>query len=249
MGEMLNMVAKVATNRIPDTKADEVAAELVHETWNAWPVSWTAIIVGSLAAMAALLVFGLIGTAVGAYAMEPGQRWVDLKKIAIGALIFSVAAAFFSFVIGGWVSGKIAGILRSEPGMLHGAIVWLAALPILMGLAALGAGSLWGGWYGGLAGSPTWAAAQNAPFDRPDAVAVNATPEERLRHTEAMADYQQKVEGWRADTPKVTRNTALGAVTALLLGLVGAVLGGWLASGEPMNFSHYRTRKLQKQTT
>ena len=34
-----------------------------------------------------------------------------------------------------------------------------------------------------------------------------------------------------------------GAVTALLLGLIGGVVGGWMASGEPMNFSHYRTRK------
>ena len=242
------MVAKVATSRIADEKADEVAAELIHEKWNAWPVNWTAIAVGTLAAMGALLVFGLIGTAIGAYAVEPDHRWVDVKKIAIGALIFSVVGAFFAFVIGGWVSGKIAGILRSEPGMLHGAIVWLAALPGMMLLAAVGAGSLWGGWHAGLAGSPSWAAAQNAPFDRPEALTANATPEERVRYTDAMTDYQRKVDGWKADTPKVTRNTALGAVTALLLGLVGAVLGGWLASGEPMNFSHYRTRKLQKQT-
>jgi hypothetical protein len=30
------------------------------------------------------------------------------------------------------------------------------------------------------------------------------------------------------------RNGALGALTALLLGVVGAVIGGWLGSGEPM---------------
>jgi hypothetical protein len=42
----------------------------------------------------------------------------------------------------------------------------------------------------------------------------------------------------------VARNTALGALTALLLGLVGSVLGGWMASGEPMSFTHYRKRDL-----
>jgi hypothetical protein len=41
----------------------------------------------------------------------------------------------------------------------------------------------------------------------------------------------------------VTRNVALGAVTALLLGLIGSVIGGWWATGEPMNFTHHRTRK------
>jgi len=40
----------------------------------------------------------------------------------------------------------------------------------------------------------------------------------------------------------MARNGALGAVTALLLGLVGSVVGGWMASGEPMTFTYHRTR-------
>jgi len=58
-----------------------------------------------------------------------------------------------------------------------------------------------------------------------------------------LAAYNLKVKQWHEDTPKVTRNTAIGAATALLLGLMGAVVGGWMASGEPMNFTHHRTRK------
>jgi hypothetical protein len=38
------------------------------------------------------------------------------------------------------------------------------------------------------------------------------------------------------------RNSALATVAALLLGLVGAAIGGWMASGEPMRFGHYRRR-------
>jgi hypothetical protein len=38
------------------------------------------------------------------------------------------------------------------------------------------------------------------------------------------------------------RNTALANLTALLLGLVGGVLGGWMASGEPMTWTYYRRR-------
>jgi hypothetical protein len=40
------------------------------------------------------------------------------------------------------------------------------------------------------------------------------------------------------------RNAALGGVTALLLGLAGAVVGGWLASGEPMSIRYRRARSL-----
>jgi hypothetical protein len=40
------------------------------------------------------------------------------------------------------------------------------------------------------------------------------------------------------------RNSALATVAAMLLGLVGAVIGGWMASGEPMRLGHYRRRDL-----
>ncbi len=42
--------------------------------------------------------------------------------------------------------------------------------------------------------------------------------------------------------PEVIRNTALAALVGVLVALIGAVIGGWMASGEPMNFSHHRTR-------
>jgi ABC-type sulfate transport system permease component len=46
------------------------------------------------------------------------------------------------------------------------------------------------------------------------------------------------------DMAAAMRNTALAALTALLLGLVGAVIGAWMGSGEPMTFTHYRRRDL-----
>jgi hypothetical protein len=37
------------------------------------------------------------------------------------------------------------------------------------------------------------------------------------------------------------RNAALGSVLGILIGLMGAVVGAWVASGEPLdNFAHYR---------
>ena len=46
------------------------------------------------------------------------------------------------------------------------------------------------------------------------------------------------------DVAAAVRNTALANVAALLLGLVGSVLGGWMASGEPMSWTYYRRRTL-----
>jgi hypothetical protein len=227
-----------------DGRVECQAAEVHYERGTAWPINWSAVWVGALAALGAALIFGLIGVAIGAHLLDPAHRVVDLHKMAIGSLIFSVCSAFFAFVIGGWVAGKVAGTCHSEPGALHGAMSWLVATPFLVLFVALGAGSLFGGWYTGLAGTPAWANPPGAPFERPEALGATATDAERAQLTAAQAEYRDKIRQWNEETPRATRNGALGAVTALLLGLVGSVLGGWMACGEPMSFTYHRTRTL-----
>ncbi len=173
------------------------------ETWIAWSVNWSAIWVGALAALCAALIFGLLGTAVGATSLEKISSWHTISIIDVA---FIVCAAFFSFVVGGWVAGKITGARHSEPAILHGVIAWLVATPILVSMLAAGAGTAFGGWYAGLIASPIGAPATAAA------------------------------------SPEVVRNTAMAAVTSLLLGLIGSVIGGWMSSGEPMTFTFYRKR-------
>lgn len=173
--------------------------------WTRWPVAWSAIWVGTLTALAVGLIIGLLGFAVGANEVS---RYVDWKKVRLISVIFSIGGAFFAFVAGGWTAARIAGIRRSEPAILHGAIVWLLALPLLLALAAVGASAHFGGWYGGLSGA-SWATAAASPDP---------------------------------DLATATRNNALATAAALLLGLIGSVIGGWMASGEPMTFTHHRKR-------
>ena len=111
--------------------------------------------------------------------------------------------------------------------MLQGAIVWLVTVPLLLTLAALGAGSYFGGWYGGLAGQAVWSV---------PASGVPTVPSAPLDPAARAAAEREAA--------RVARNGALGAVTALLLGLVGSVVGGWMASGEPMTLTYYRTRQV-----
>ncbi len=68
-----------------------------------------------------------------------------------------------------------------------------------------------------------------------------------MQYRADLSRYQSEVKQWREDTPKVTRNVALGAVTALLLGLMGSVVGGWMASGEPMTFDHHHNRTTKSE--
>jgi uncharacterized membrane protein YeaQ/YmgE (transglycosylase-associated protein family) len=227
---------------VAESRVEQVVTEARHERWAHLHVNWTAVWSGALAAFCMVLLFGLIGIALGAHLLGPEHRVVDLKKLGMSTLILSVCGAFFAFVVGGWVAGKIAGILHSEPAMLHGALVWLLAVPILVLAAGLGAASLFGGWFAGLSIAPSATSGAGTPFARPDPLVAGATADEIATYREQQAEYVRNVKQWNEDTPKATRNSALGAVTALLLGLMGAVIGGWMASGEPMNFSHYRTR-------
>lgn len=174
--------------------------------WTRWPIAWSAVWAGALTALAVGLIIGLIGFALGANEMA---RFVDWKKVRLIGAIFAVGGAFFAAVAGGWTAARIAGIRRSEPAMLHGAISWLVTLPIPLALAALGLAGHWGGWYGGLASIPVFNPA--------------AAPDPNLA--------------------EATRNNALATAVALLLGVVGSVIGGWMASGEPMTLTHYRKRE------
>jgi hypothetical protein len=190
--------------------------------------------VGALASITAVLIIGLIGVAVNAHQVV--RHGVDAGKLQFWGLVFSVVGAFISFVIGGWVAGKIAGILRSETAMLHGAIVWLLTVPLMLGLAALGSGTYFGGWHGGLAARNYHYTAPTTPM----AATVGVPPAGAEAGTTRPMTAQEQEDAFA----RAARNSALGAVTALLLGLVGGVIGGWMASGEPMHPFYYRTRSL-----
>jgi hypothetical protein len=194
-----------------DVRETAMRLAMSTEASQPWIVNWSGIWIGTLAALATALILGLIAIAVGAHEVGPGARIDKWSDVRLGALVFSVMGAFMSFVIFGWVAGKIAGVRRAETASLHGAVVWVVAVPMLLVLAALGAGSYFGSWYGGLAGSPSWVNSVSSAAADPRAAAI-------------------------------ARNSALGAMTALLLGLMGSVLGGWLASGEPMTLRWSRKR-------
>lgn len=180
----------------------------LEAAWRPWPV-WSAVWVGALSALAVGLIIGLIGYAIGAHQLT-APRTMSFRDARLLTAVFSVGGAFFAFVAGGWVAGRIAGARRAEPAILHGVVAWLVTVPVMLLLGALGATAMWGGWYGGLVAAPAWVA---TPPTTPEVAAA-------------------------------VRNGALASVAALLLGLVGSVIGGWMASGEPMMLGYYRRRDL-----
>jgi hypothetical protein len=189
--------------------SDRVDRAPVGTAWTVWPINWNAVIVGALCAIVAAVIFGLIGTAIGANATANSGRITTWSGVGFASLVFAVISSFFAFVIGGWVAAKISGIRRAEDATLQAALAWVVAVFIMVALAAM-SGAVFNGWYASLAPTPAVPAVPGQPADP------------------ALAN--------------ALRNGATAAAAAFLIGLMGAVIGGWWASGEPMMIGRYRIR-------
>jgi len=74
----------------------EVVDAREADVWRAWPVYWSAIWVGALAAIALVIVFGLVSAAVGAHEIGTGSqiaKWSDVSRLAV---VLAVFGAFLS---------------------------------------------------------------------------------------------------------------------------------------------------------
>jgi hypothetical protein len=190
----------------------EAAAVVREDSWTAWPVYWTPVIVGALASVVAVVLFGVVGTAVGSWKAGNEGRVTDLSGIGRAAVAYAVFASFLAFVIGGWVTARIAGIRRAETAILHGAIAFLVAMVILLAMASFG-GAVFNGWYVGLAPAPAVPSVPGQPVD--------------------------------PGVAKAAARGATAAAVAILLGLAGSVVGGWMGSGERMDFSFYERERAR----
>ncbi|MGI9039082.1 MAG: hypothetical protein ACR2GQ_09485 [Gemmatimonadota bacterium] len=84
-------------------------------------LSWGAIFGGLVIAVTLQIVLGLLGLAIGLDAWDPG----DLGNgLGAGAGIWSVLSLLLSLFVGGLTTGRLAGVLDSKDGALHGVLMW-----------------------------------------------------------------------------------------------------------------------------
>lgn len=134
-------------------------------TTAAMTVAWSGVWIGAFASVVAVVLFGFIGTALGAHRAGVEGRVTEWSGVGPGALTFAVLGAFFAFVIGGWVAVRLAGIRVPEHAALTGAVVFLVGTILLLALASQAAQYL-NGWYSGLAPAPAaQPAVPNQPVD------------------------------------------------------------------------------------
>ena len=97
-------------------------------------VDLPAVLAGLLAAIGSLVLLGGIAGAIGRVGYEYGFEDAEGESLTVGGFVAGVVVLLLSFLIGGWVAGRVARYDGGRNGLLT-AVLFVA---LAAGLAALG---------------------------------------------------------------------------------------------------------------
>ncbi|SUD70173.1 membrane protein [Pseudomonas putida] len=103
-------------------------------------VSWSAVFAGGAIALASYLVLSVLGTAIGAGAMNPMADGNPLQGFGTGAGVWLFISTLLSVAAGAWVAGRTA----PTRGGLHGLLSWTVTTLLATWLLASLAGTVIG---------------------------------------------------------------------------------------------------------
>ncbi|HEY3111929.1 MAG TPA: hypothetical protein VGL23_24460, partial [Chloroflexota bacterium] len=163
-----------------------------------WRMHWGPIVAGLLAALTAMTLLGLLGAAIGLTALTAAQG--APPDTGRNAAVWGGISTLLSFLLGGYVASRTAGLLDRGWGAWHGVLVFMLAVPVLLWLASQGLGAL----VGGLSG---YAASFNLAY---------------------LADQARVNPADAARAAAAARGAAWGTFVGVLLGLGSGAIGGYL---------------------
>lgn len=181
-------------------------------------ISWPAVIVGGIVAVAVGAMLNLLGVALGASAFNPYEfRGGDAEGFTAAAGMWMAFANAIALFIGGAVATRAAKYADHHKGALHGLAVWalafLLAITIASAAGAGGAAALLGG--------------DARDGEVGDTVVTDTLPAGRVIEGELIgppvAVAEPVAAGEVADT---TAMLALWGFLTMLIGAVAAVFGG-----------------------
>jgi hypothetical protein len=105
-------------------------------------IRWGPILAGFLVALGTFVLLSLLLLALGASAVRIGPD--DLGDAAAGIGAATAIAGLVSFLLGGFLASRAAGIRGSWSGFLSGFLVWALGLLVILALTAFGIGGLFG---------------------------------------------------------------------------------------------------------
>lgn len=104
-------------------------------------VSWGAIFAGTVVAMALMILFAMLGVAIGAAAIDPLEPG-GASGFGWGSGLYMLVTQILCLIAGGYTASRLAGLPRMTASVLHGASVWAVTTILLTWAAIAGAGAL-----------------------------------------------------------------------------------------------------------
>ena len=104
-------------------------------------VRWGPIWAGLITAIATFILLTVAAVAIGAQAVDSGA---DGETASAASGIASAIIALLAFFVGGFVAGRTAGVFGRGYGAFNGFLVWALGIMLILALAAMGLGSLFG---------------------------------------------------------------------------------------------------------
>lgn len=170
-------------------------------------LQWSAVLAGVALALAAHIVLGLIGAALG-FAARPS----DSRAVGIAAVVWGLVTPFVATLLGAWLACRMTDTEDTRSGWVHGILVWslglIAGALFLTGTMATGAMSA------GTAASGNLGAAERSARE-----AGNRPTGQRA---------QARAERGADEAAKGAAAGAGGGALAAIAGLLGAVVGAGL---------------------
>ena len=106
-------------------------------------VRWGPVLAGLLTALGIFLLFSTLALAIGLNTVNVGSGQAD--EAAAGGGIITAILALLSFLVGGYVAGRTAAAVPTAwGGALQGFLVWALGLLLILALAAMGLGAIFG---------------------------------------------------------------------------------------------------------
>lgn len=110
-------------------------------------ISWSAVAAGAVMALAIEVLLAMLGTGIGASAIDPmpGGDTPTAGAFGMGAAIWWAVSSLIALFAGGWVAGRLSGMSRPADGGLHGMLTWAVALLATLYLIGSAASSMLSG--------------------------------------------------------------------------------------------------------
>lgn len=105
-------------------------------------VSWGAILVGVVVALALMVFFTTLGLAIGTASVDPLYDRNPLSGLGVWSGIYLAVTQLIALGTGGFAAARLAGVPRTIASFLHGAAVWSLTTVFLTWAAASGTGAI-----------------------------------------------------------------------------------------------------------